>query len=757
MTSIVAAISPLLNALGNVPFIVAVLTKGSLLILMAVALTRVLVHAPAAARHLVWSLAVAGLLLLPATSIIPWRLELPVLGPARDALVAKSAPVPRLDAPQGTAPPTDARQTVAAPPIADVATPAALSDSPSSVTSFSSSALGAPSLDATSIVLLAWLAGTIWMFGRLAVGMINVRRMVGRAEDVDGADWEALIDHAQDSLGARSARIVISDRAAMPFTYGLLRPTIVLPVSADEWSTERRRSVLLHELAHIRRRDLVTNAVVQLACAVYWFHPLVRLAGRRVRIEAERACDALVVAAGTRPSDYAGDLLEIARTMRSSATGAVALAMARRSDFEGRLLAILAPDSGRNVLTAARAILIALSFAAPAVAIAAATPVSTVAPTVRSAVTAPPEESRASVARAPRGTSQHNALVTHIPAGVATPEIPAETDLSAAMQDAQEAAKTQGRDAAVPALLSVLRDENAAVRLAAIESLGQLSDPRAIDALVQALRTDTDARVREAAAQSLGEIDNARAVPGLIAALGSEKVAAVRAKIAWALGEIDDPRAVEALGAAVKDSEVEVRRQAAWALGELEAPSATPLLVPLLKDSDVEARKQAAWAIGQTKGGDAVEALSSAIKDSDKEVRKQVIESLGELEDKRALSALSSMIHDSEVEVREAAVEAIGRLDDLKTAPPALITALKDDDRSVRKAAAEALGNIEDESAVPALVPLTRDTNTDVKHAAVEALANIGGARAIEVMAALLKDDDPEIRKLAAQALGKNR
>ena len=64
----------------------------------------------------------------------------------------------------------------------------------------------------------------------------------------------------------------------MPFTYGLLRPVIVLPESADEWTTDRRRSVLLHELAHVRRRDLLTNAIVQLACAVYWFHPLVRLA-----------------------------------------------------------------------------------------------------------------------------------------------------------------------------------------------------------------------------------------------------------------------------------------------------------------------------------------------------------------------------------------------------------------------------------------------------------------------------------------------
>jgi beta-lactamase regulating signal transducer with metallopeptidase domain len=163
----------------------------------------------------------------------------------------------------------------------------------------------------------------LWMFGRLGVGVVHVRRMVRQSVPADDTAWYALADQARRSLGARTgARIVISSRAAMPFTYGLLRPVIVLPASAEEWTDDRRRSVLLHEFAHLRRHDLLTNAIVQLACAVYWFHPLVSLAGRRVRIEAERACDALVVAAGTRPSDYAGDLLEIARTMRSGSTAA---------------------------------------------------------------------------------------------------------------------------------------------------------------------------------------------------------------------------------------------------------------------------------------------------------------------------------------------------------------------------------------------------------------------------------------------------
>jgi HEAT repeat protein/beta-lactamase regulating signal transducer with metallopeptidase domain len=713
MSTTASAISQLLDALDRVPVVASALTKGTLIVLIAVCLTRLLGRAPAAARHLVWTLAVSGLLLLPATSLIPWRLELTTLTAARDAFTA--SPSTLTPAPEGAS----RLQRDLASPKADESTGAAVlteSALPSRQSPTAQSISWMRNLDASTVLLLAWLAGVVWMLGRLSIGVLNVRRVVRAGVPVDERGWQSLIDAAQRAIGApAAAQIVISGEAAMPFTYGLARPVIVLPESAEEWTMDRRRSVLLHELAHLKRRDLLTNAIVQVACAVYWFHPLVRFAARRVRIEAERACDALVVAAGMRPSDYAGDLLEIARTMRSSATGAVALAMARRSDFEGRLLAILAPDSGRNALTAARAVLVGLLFAAPAVAIAAAVPASH---RTQPSSTAAPNGTRTAVDdSAPTVTESEAAPAPVSPIAQGTP---------AGTQGSQATAKAQGNETAIPALISVLNDSSVNVRLAAVEALGNLQDPRAIDALVQALRTDTDAKVREAAANSLGEIDSARAVPGLIAALGAERVAAVRAKIAWALGEIDDARAVEALSAAVRDTNVEVRRQVVWAIGEIQNAEGIPALTAAAKDPDAEVRKTAIWGLGET-------------------------------EDKRSLPVLEAAIRDADVEVRKQAVESIGQLDDLKTAPAGLLTALRDDDKEVRKAAAEALGNIEDEEAVPALVPLTRDKATEVKHAAVEALASIGGARVVEVMAALLKDDDPEIRKLAAEALGKKR
>ena len=743
MRTTFALVSELVDAMTRVPFAVAVLTKGTVLVLLAIGLTRLLTRAPAAARHLVWSLSIAGMLLLPVTAWSPWQLELPVLATARDALVGTSR-FPSVDNSANGAPLPDAADNAlahAAPPATNTAAP----NLTSLETAAPTTSLAVQRLMQPSVMLVAlWLTGVVWMFGRLLIGIASVRAMVKHGVPAEGGGWDELIDESRATIGGGAvAGVLISTRAAMPFTYGLFRPTIVLPASAEDWSPDRCRSVLLHELAHVRRRDLLTNAIVQLACVIYWFHPLVWLAARRVRIEAERSCDALVVSTGTRASDYAGDLLEIARTMRSSATGTVALAMARRSDFEGRLLAILAPNAGRNMLTAARAAVIALTFVAPAIAVAAAVPSRTTASTLateeaaQSAVTGDDEA---------QSDTGNRALVAHpLPESHAEP-----VERSSASQS------TQSRDRAVPALLSVVRDENVSVRLAAVEALGHLSDPRAIDALAEALRTDADPRVREAAASALGEIDSQRAVPALIAALGNERVVAVRAKIAWALGEIEDARAVDALGNALRDQAVEVRRQAIWALGEIESPSAAPAIIPLLRDPDAETRKQAAWALGEIGNADAVTALSAAAKDADAEVRNQVIQALGELSDARALPALIAALSDDEVDVRRQAVSAIGSLE-LRSAPPGLIAALRDRDTEVQRAAAEALGQLEDQAAVPALIPLTRATDADVKRAAVQALAEIGGAQAIEAIVALLKDEDPEIRRIAAEALGKDR
>src|SRR5262249_28341076 len=137
-------------------------------------------------------------------------------------------------------------------------------------------------------------------------------------------------------------RIVLlqSPDDVMPVTWGWWKPVILLPAEADEWSTERRRLVLLHELAHAKRWDCFTQMVARLACAFYWFNPLGGLAARRMCVEREGACDDLVLNRGCKASDYAAHLVEIARHF-TRVPQLEAIAIARKSNLEGRIAAIV--------------------------------------------------------------------------------------------------------------------------------------------------------------------------------------------------------------------------------------------------------------------------------------------------------------------------------------------------------------------------------------------------------------------------------
>jgi TonB family protein len=133
----------------------------------------------------------------------------------------------------------------------------------------------------------------------------------------------------------------------MPMTCGSFRPAILLPSDAKHWNPERLRMVVLHEMAHVQRRDVATHLLARLALCLYWFNPLAWFAFRELVKERERAADDMVLNAGECGSNYASHLLEIARSMQSAPAWAwSAVTMASKSQLEGRLLAIL--DSNRN-------------------------------------------------------------------------------------------------------------------------------------------------------------------------------------------------------------------------------------------------------------------------------------------------------------------------------------------------------------------------------------------------------------------------
>ncbi|HWC17689.1 MAG TPA: M56 family metallopeptidase, partial [Terriglobales bacterium] len=129
-------------------------------------------------------------------------------------------------------------------------------------------------------------------------------------------------------------------------------------------------AVLCHEIAHIKRHDALTQFLASLAAAIYWFNPFVWLVVRGMRVERERACDDYVLASGTMPSEYAHELLEIVSTLVRPQPAA-ALAMARRSQLEGRVLALVNPRVKHGVLTAGVAMLLGSAVFAVALPLAA--------------------------------------------------------------------------------------------------------------------------------------------------------------------------------------------------------------------------------------------------------------------------------------------------------------------------------------------------------------------------------------------------
>ena len=295
----------------------------------------------AAARHLVWTAAAAAVIALPLLS-----LGLPAL------------PVPTAVA---AWPSVLFHATVSASPESRPTEDAALA-----------AANPAPKPapwrpDWRVWLMLLWAAGAAAAFAQMLAACAAMWRVRLSARPVADRDFQSALSR---QLGIRHPVDVLETATgSMPMTFGLVRSAVFLPSDAAGWSEERRRIVLLHELAHVRRGDVATHLLARTALAMYWWNPLAWMAWRQFLKERERATDDLVLNAGARASDYAGHLLEVARTLHAApATGCAAIAMARPSQLEGRLLAILDSRVDRRStsrLAAAMAAVLALGVVVP--------------------------------------------------------------------------------------------------------------------------------------------------------------------------------------------------------------------------------------------------------------------------------------------------------------------------------------------------------------------------------------------------------
>jgi len=678
---------------GSSVSMVMLLAKATLILLVALGITLSMQRASAGARHLVWLVTLAALLLVPA--LTAWApIPIRVL-PAKVKSESAAAPTP--------SPLILANRAGKIDNVGVLTAPVATGNDALPSSSFGDALARSALLSGLSIVFLIWAAVLVVIAASLGFATLAVRRIVNRARPLDSQDWLAPLWEVSDRLALdEPPRLLRSEDAKMPFACGVFNATIVLPAECDLWSLDRRCAVLLHELAHVRRHDLVGHTLGRLACAVYWFHPLVWTAAKQLRSESERACDDLALACGARATDYAEHLLDIVTSVRRDSTPSVALAMARRKEFEGRMLAILDPELRHSSPSRRQSAALIGSLALISIVVGAA------APSPRISVhTTPPVTSGQGIellnSRKPdmKGypdsreiiggskTHQKTESVTNQSTQTALSTQTAISTQTNRIEDTfakvVEHAVQQGTSAASKALIQVINQGGG--------KAGKDSDERPV-LLARILATDTSASLRKIAAWGLAEYaDNQVAAEALALALRRDSNPGVREMAAWALADGHRSSvAIDALSAALRgDANTQVRTISAWALGNVGGRTAADPLAAALSDASVEVRKRAAWALGNA---------------------------------------------------------------DLKEAPPALIALLRDRDPEMRELAAWSLYQIEDPASIPALNAALRSetNNKNLQIAYIKALAAVG-EKSVDALKSLLESNDPEIRSIAVKAL----
>ncbi|MDB4874813.1 MAG: putative rane protein [Gemmatimonadetes bacterium] len=562
------------------------LAKATLLLVAALVATLPLRRSTAGARHLVWLAALVGVLALPLLSRIgALRIGILPSVPVNSSLLVRSSS--ELDAP--IAPliiATDSRDATTTVVVPSAPAPALAPAYELGTTTFALTTLQLLALlwAGVALSLLAWLVG----------GALSVRRIVEEARELTSPDWTTPLCEVADRLDLDvPPRLVMSDRIEMAFACRALAPTIVLPAAAEDWTDDRRRAVLLHELAHVKRHDLIGHTLGRVACALYWFHPLVWTAAKNLRAESERACDDLVLSCGARPSEYAQHLLDMVTSVRHHGAPVMALPMARKKEFEGRMLAILDPAIPRTPPSRLRAGLLVATLGVVSLTIAAVAPASAKTPTEL-----PPATPLVEIT-APELAEIANAL-------------PAQIEMAdPALAPEQGQAADSGR---VGMLIRILgSDGDASVRRTAAWGLHDVQSSDARAALVKALRGDADDKVREMSAWALADHTSDDAV----AALGDatrDKSAHVRTTAVWALGSIGAERELGSVESLIVDSDAQVRQLAIWAVAQMDVKKAPPSLVNALTDNSSQVREIAAWALGTIGDASRADAIVSAFQ-----------------------------------------------------------------------------------------------------------------------------------------------
>jgi len=316
----------------------SIVAKATVIAALGLIGTRLARRSSAAARHVLLAAAFGVLLLLPVISLVvpPFQIAVRTVG---------QEPAMLLSAPAGVD---------STPSLSQAGTHAiAFPDRSRSLL---------PSL--STLLFFAWFAGVALSLIPVVMGLERIRAL--RRTGLPWTSGQELVNRlARESGIGNSVEALLHEALPGPIAFGALHPAILLPDSAQRWKREDLHRALVHELEHVRRIDVVVHSLARAVCSLYWFHPLVWMAWRRMMLEAERACDDVVIAR-SEATAYADQLLALARKLLASEESPL-LAMANRSHLAVRVRAVLDERqcrgrAGRFIVAFACAAAVVLTF-----------------------------------------------------------------------------------------------------------------------------------------------------------------------------------------------------------------------------------------------------------------------------------------------------------------------------------------------------------------------------------------------------------
>ena len=192
--------------------------------------------------------------------------------------------------------------------------------------------------------LCIWAAGCLWRAINIVQSWRKTRQLIKASQPIASLP----IDRAT-GLNELDCEVRVSAITHSPLVAGLIKPVIVLPADLlKRLNLEQLRPIILHEWAHIRRRDLWTVMLQEAIAIVFWWSPVMRLFNRKIYITRELACDMRAARDLANPKQYAQCLLECARLMVTRRHDVLAMGMFRKKqDLNQRVDHVMKMQSGK--------------------------------------------------------------------------------------------------------------------------------------------------------------------------------------------------------------------------------------------------------------------------------------------------------------------------------------------------------------------------------------------------------------------------